>query len=505
MNNSPTGRSTIGYVAFDIRGKRLVFMRDSWPLDSSLRKTERTVYQDLWRNGVKNIARPISGEIVKSGDKVHRTITQKYRDTAHGKDTRARIHFRLITDEIYEPLDNCKCSYKLILVLSDALLAHYLAWTKADILHCDISMNNIMVKCTGPKVGQVEGILNDWDLCKYESELKKGSSHPTHPGTWQFSSAMLLQYPIKLRQVSDDLESFVHILHWTILMWYEHSLSGLSSELRHLVSRTYDEFETFVDYDTGGFHIFNYMLLGKLPFANLSSKPLERLTNKLAGICEEHYNASSTKEQIAKLEDIKIQKGKKSPSQPPAAPVEIDISVRGDDPAELKIQKGKKSPSQPPAAPVEIDISVRGDDPAEHSGSQEGAESSGEEGAESSDEEDARPLLDTSTKPKLQEHFWIWQAFREVIKYMEKNSNTQITNDKVDKPQFTQATESSAQQSTRGLKRSAQSSNESSRSSKRPRTTKGALTTSSSMDSTFKRTRMNSLMIALKLRGYCAL
>ncbi|EED81544.1 predicted protein [Postia placenta Mad-698-R] len=125
MSNSPTGHSTIGYVAFDIRGKRLVFMRDSWPLDSPLRTTERTVYQDLWRNGVKNIARPISGEIVKSGDKA--------------------------------------------------------TWTKADILHCDISMNNIMVKCTGPKVGQVEGILNDWDLCKYESELKKGSSHPTHP------------------------------------------------------------------------------------------------------------------------------------------------------------------------------------------------------------------------------------------------------------------------------------------------------------------------------------
>ncbi|EED83810.1 predicted protein [Postia placenta Mad-698-R] len=219
MSNSPTGRSTIGYVAFDMRGKRLVFMRDSWPLDSPLRTTERTVYKDLWQKRVTNIARPISGGIVKNGDKIHRTITQKYRNTVHGNDTRARIHFRLITDEVYEPLDNCKCSYELILVLSDAIKG------KA----------NIMVKRTGPKVGQVVGILIDWDLCKYKDQLNKGSSNPTHSGTWQFSSAMLLQYPMKLRQVSDDLESFVHVLHWTILMWYKHSLSGSSIEL--LMSR----------------------------------------------------------------------------------------------------------------------------------------------------------------------------------------------------------------------------------------------------------------------------
>ncbi|EED83758.1 predicted protein [Postia placenta Mad-698-R] len=185
-----------------------------------------------------------------------------------------------------------------------------------------------MVKRTGPKVGQVEGILIDWDLCKYQAQLKIGSNHPAHSGTWQFSSAMLLQYPMKLRQVSDDLESFVHVLHWTILMWYKHSLSGLPSELRSLVSRTYDEFETFVDYDTGGIHKYNNMLLGALPFAKLSSEPLKSLTDKLAEICKEHYNASSTKEQRAKLEDIKIEKGKKFESQSPAAPVEWEMNRR---------------------------------------------------------------------------------------------------------------------------------------------------------------------------------
>ncbi|KAF9802197.1 hypothetical protein IEO21_09953 [Rhodonia placenta] len=312
-----------------------------------------------------------------------------------------------------------------------------------------------MVKRTGPKVGQVVGILIDWDLCKYQAQLKIGSNHPAHSGTWQFSSAMLLRYPMKLRQVSDDLESFVHVLHWMILMWYKHSLSGSSIELLTLVTKTYDEFETFGDYDTGGFHKFSNMRLGELPFAKLSSEPLKRLTKKLAGICKEHYNASSTKEQRAKLEDIKD-------------------------------NIGKEPPSQDPVAPVEIDIFVRGDDPAEHSGSQGGAESSGEEGDESSGGEDARALLDTSAKPKLRGHSWILKAFRSVIENMEKNRYTQITIDKVDKPQFTPATESATQQSTRSQKRPSQSSGESTRSSKKSKTTHGTRTMSSSMGTIYE-------------------
>ncbi|EED78178.1 predicted protein [Postia placenta Mad-698-R] len=429
MSNSPTGHSTIGYVAFDIRGKRLVFMRDSWPLDSSLRKTERAVYMDLWRNGVKNIATPISGGIIKSGGKVHHTITQQYGDTVRGKDTRARIHFRLITDEVYEPLDNCKCSYELTLVLSDALLGKCFsencvqAWTKAGILHCDISTNNIMVKRTGPK------------------------------GTWQFSSAMLLQYPIKLRQVSDDLESFVHVLHWTILMWYEHSLSESPAALQEVVLEIYDKYSDSLGYDTGGDKKFSNMLLGALPFAKLSSKPLERLTIKLAGIREEHYNASSTKEQIAKLEDIKIQKGKKSPSQPPAAPVETDISVRdhglvehpgieGDAESSHKedarplLDTSVKVRPRPEARTINKDISRLSElcqTRKEHTGrlaqSLRGTTNNAKYGGMRSPQSQ---VPTTSTKPKLQEHFWIWQAFREVIKYMEKNSYMQIT---IDKPQ----------------------------------------------------------------------
>ena len=48
--------------------------------------------------------------------------------------------------------------------------AHEQAWTKAGILHGDISDNNIMVVWRGDVM---MGILVDWDLCKSEDMLKE--------------------------------------------------------------------------------------------------------------------------------------------------------------------------------------------------------------------------------------------------------------------------------------------------------------------------------------------
>lgn len=56
--------------------------------------------------------------------------------------------------------------------------AHKHAWEDARVLHRDISARNIMFAETyGPDGNMVtEGILNDWDLCKYEDEIKSAAS-----------------------------------------------------------------------------------------------------------------------------------------------------------------------------------------------------------------------------------------------------------------------------------------------------------------------------------------
>lgn len=125
---SPTGRSTKGSVAYDIRRKRLVFMRETWRVDSPDIKPEHEVYVHLWKHKVRNIARPLSGGDVRTGDlkdpkNVQRTLTQIYAPVEEEAERPiGRIHYRLICDEVYVNLTHYKHSLSLATALLDALI-----------------------------------------------------------------------------------------------------------------------------------------------------------------------------------------------------------------------------------------------------------------------------------------------------------------------------------------------------------------------------------------------
>lgn len=54
------------------------------------------------------------------------------------------------------------------------IVAHKQAWVKAGVLHRDISVGNVLIIDDEEK--GYWGILNDWDMCKFEEELDKGPS-----------------------------------------------------------------------------------------------------------------------------------------------------------------------------------------------------------------------------------------------------------------------------------------------------------------------------------------
>ena len=53
------------------------------------------------------------------------------------------------------------------------LLGHKDAWEKAGILHRDVSVGNIMIDVTSTEE-DFKAFLNDWDLCKYKEDIRRG-------------------------------------------------------------------------------------------------------------------------------------------------------------------------------------------------------------------------------------------------------------------------------------------------------------------------------------------
>ncbi|KAI0076025.1 hypothetical protein K474DRAFT_1314311 [Panus rudis PR-1116 ss-1] len=76
--------------------------------------------------------------------------------------------FRLLILEGYKPLSNIATADDFKKVFRETFQAHYWIWTKANILHRDISVNNIMFRIRG---NSVEGVLCDWDLSATKAEL----------------------------------------------------------------------------------------------------------------------------------------------------------------------------------------------------------------------------------------------------------------------------------------------------------------------------------------------
>ena len=106
--------------------------------------------------------------------------------------------------------------------------AHSHAFSVAKILHRDISAGNIILTDEG------KGLLIDWELAKMMGEggsrrpdrtvscpahtiLSCTYHHNLDQGTWQFMSANLLRHPGTVHTLTDDLESFLHVLGWMTL------------------------------------------------------------------------------------------------------------------------------------------------------------------------------------------------------------------------------------------------------------------------------------------------
>ncbi|KAK7444748.1 hypothetical protein VKT23_015065 [Stygiomarasmius scandens] len=210
---SVTGRATRIIKVWDPRSNRVVMLKDCWRVDSEQIMPEGQVYALLKKNGVRNIPTCLRAGNVSPDSSMHRT------HKPNGQPIRSHIHYRLIIKEVCRGnITDFLDTKELVSVLRDALIAHDDAYTKAKLLHRDVSAGNILITQDG------RGLLGDWELSKPLSELGQ-PRQAERTGTWQFISAALLSTKFPCHKLEDDLESFFHVLSWTALQWTKHQLS----------------------------------------------------------------------------------------------------------------------------------------------------------------------------------------------------------------------------------------------------------------------------------------
>ncbi|TFK66440.1 hypothetical protein BDN72DRAFT_146954 [Pluteus cervinus] len=226
--NTHFARATRCFRAYNLdakmgESKRGVF-KDSWRILRGKNEFERN--EKLRRAGVSNIPRIWCGEDVlrdlrTGGGLYHRTRTQEYQ---HAPWTAVRStslhtfrHYRQVMEELEGPLTSCRNMKDVVTALRDASQAEAEAYEKANIMHADCGLSNVMIKYEGD---QVRGYLIDWDMSQ---DLDDDPKWIGPVGQWRFMAARIQSYEFweqgQQQDQVDDTETFFHDLVYVIVYY----------------------------------------------------------------------------------------------------------------------------------------------------------------------------------------------------------------------------------------------------------------------------------------------
>ncbi|KAI0643940.1 hypothetical protein C8Q79DRAFT_914438 [Trametes meyenii] len=285
-SSSIAGRATKGFVALDLIEGIAVFIKDTWRPGEPTVRTEKSIYEHLWAEPSREMHIPtlLGGGDVGLPNAPQRTIIPE------GVSILPRIHTRLVFKEVCASLEDFRSPRELVGALAGALRAHRWAWEKRKILHRDVSVGNILIyeNPDNPE-GSMRGLLCDWELAKTEAQIRNPrATQASRSGTWQFMSAILLWFPHKNHQLSDDLESFMHVLTWCTMMYLPHNTSYSQVALASVM---FNFFDSTTGDNRGSHHKFITVRGGYSPISGLPPHhPLTVLLETLAGLCKDHYD-----------------------------------------------------------------------------------------------------------------------------------------------------------------------------------------------------------------------
>ncbi|KAF9554508.1 hypothetical protein CPC08DRAFT_602894, partial [Agrocybe pediades] len=241
---SLVGGATKGYVGYDPGTDKIVFVKDAWrSVDPSMIKETNTLRAINSAGITKGVPVLLCGDDLEG--RWQSTITAEYSQKewnigGHFKGIGRRIHTRFVTDKVGRSIEKFKASKDFLKALFDAFRAHKVVYDKCQILHCDISVGNILVTADG------KGFLNNWEQARSIENIVSGPHRDFRTGTWRFMSASLLLRPKKIHTLQDDIESFFWVPAYMILCFLKHNWT---SQAKLIMESVYDERQSNVRTD----------------------------------------------------------------------------------------------------------------------------------------------------------------------------------------------------------------------------------------------------------------
>ncbi|CDO69600.1 hypothetical protein BN946_scf184875.g3 [Trametes cinnabarina] len=227
------GRGTRGYIALSISdpARPFVYLKDCWRVVHERSKLEGDILAELNEKGVGNIPTAlyhgdVEGQVTlsqtfwkNSSRNTDRNTQENVQDDARAGtevkkcSMKTHQHYRLVVKEVGLPLQEFPTGKALVDAVIDAIYAHQDAYNLAGVMHRDISVGNILIlPYRDGENTEYSGLLADWELSKRVEDETKEPRHPDRTGTWQFMSVGTLLDPKAHVQVSDELESFLHVI-----------------------------------------------------------------------------------------------------------------------------------------------------------------------------------------------------------------------------------------------------------------------------------------------------
>ncbi|KAI9808753.1 MAG: hypothetical protein M1825_003905 [Sarcosagium campestre] len=122
-----------------------------------------------------------------------------------------RAHCCLVTSPAGRPLNKFGTILELLGALRDAIMAHKSLLVAGNILHRDISDNNVII-AKSDESGETMGVLIDLDLATEHDSEPSGARHRT--GTVHFMAIEVLRGRGSSHTYRHDLESFFYVFVW---------------------------------------------------------------------------------------------------------------------------------------------------------------------------------------------------------------------------------------------------------------------------------------------------